>query len=190
MVKSLPMMWETRVQSPGQEDPLEKEMATHSSTFAWKIPWTEEPGRLQSMESQRAGHDWATSLQCSMWSLQYLIRWLIRAKKEHIQMQQTHQQTKPRKPMKLATWLWRAVLTCWANSLQSAHLPVLIILTHQEISQNCCTGHLFILSHLPRNSKPIKRPREDLVHLPSIISPNVQNRLHSYFSCRLITVFK
>ena len=44
------------------EDPLEKEMATHSSTLAWKIPWTEEPGRLQSMGSQRVGHDWVTSL--------------------------------------------------------------------------------------------------------------------------------
>ena len=50
-------MWETWVQSLGQEDPLEKEMATHSSTLAWKIPWTEEPGRLQSMGSQRVGHD-------------------------------------------------------------------------------------------------------------------------------------
>ena len=56
-VKRLPTMQETRVQSLGQEDPLEKEMATHSSTLAWKIPRMEEPGRLQSMGSQRAGHD-------------------------------------------------------------------------------------------------------------------------------------
>ena len=56
-VKSLPVMWETRVRSLDWEDPLEKEMATHSSTLAWKIPWTEEPGRLQSMGSQRFGHD-------------------------------------------------------------------------------------------------------------------------------------
>ena len=49
--------WETRVPSLGGEDPLEKEMAPHSSTLAWKIPWTEEPGRLQSMGSQRVGHD-------------------------------------------------------------------------------------------------------------------------------------
>ena len=48
---------ETQVRSLGREDPLEKEMATHSSTLAWKIPWTEEPGRLQSMGSQRVGHD-------------------------------------------------------------------------------------------------------------------------------------
>ena len=57
MVKRLPTMWETQVQSLGWEDPLEKEMATHSSTLAWKIPWTEEPGQLQSMRSQRVGHD-------------------------------------------------------------------------------------------------------------------------------------
>ena len=55
--KCLPTMQETRVQSLGQEDPLEKEMATHSSTLAWRIPWREEPGRLQSMGSQRVGHD-------------------------------------------------------------------------------------------------------------------------------------
>ena len=57
MVKRLPTMWETRVQSLGWEDPLEKEMATHSSIHAQIIPWTEEPGGLQSMGSQRVGHD-------------------------------------------------------------------------------------------------------------------------------------
>ena len=56
-VKHLSTMQETGVQSLGLEDPLEKEMAIHSSTIAWKIPWTEEPGRLQSMGSQRVGHD-------------------------------------------------------------------------------------------------------------------------------------
>ena len=50
-------MWETQVQSPGWEDPLEKGMATHPSTLAWEIPWTEEPGRLQFMGMQRVGHD-------------------------------------------------------------------------------------------------------------------------------------
>ena len=55
-------MWETRDQSLGQEDPLEKEMATYSSTLAWKIPWMEEHGRLQSMGSRRVRHDWVTSL--------------------------------------------------------------------------------------------------------------------------------
>ena len=65
MPKHLPAMRETRLRSLGREDPVEKEMATHSSTLAWKIPWTEEPGRLQSMGSQRVGHDWATSLHFS-----------------------------------------------------------------------------------------------------------------------------
>ena len=56
-VNPLPTMQETQVQSLGQEDPLEKEMAAHSSTLAWKTPWMEEPGGLQSMGSQRVGHD-------------------------------------------------------------------------------------------------------------------------------------
>ena len=62
MIKCLPTMRETWVQFLGWEDPLEKEMATHSSTLAWKIPWTEEPGRLHPVGSQRVRHDWATSL--------------------------------------------------------------------------------------------------------------------------------
>ena len=61
-VKHLSTMQETWVPSLGREDPMEKEMAIHSSTIAWKIPWIEEPGGLQSMGSQRVGHDWATSL--------------------------------------------------------------------------------------------------------------------------------
>ena len=56
-VKCLPTMWDTRVQSLGQEDLLEEEIATHSSTLAWKIPWTEEPSRLQSMGSQKVKYD-------------------------------------------------------------------------------------------------------------------------------------
>ena len=61
-VKRLPTMWQTLVRSLGREDPLEKEMATHSSTLAWEIPWTEERGRLQSMESQRVRHDFTITL--------------------------------------------------------------------------------------------------------------------------------
>ena len=57
MVKNMPAMLETQVQSLGQEGPLEKKMATHSSTLAWKIPWTEEPGKLQSVGSQRVRQD-------------------------------------------------------------------------------------------------------------------------------------
>ena len=56
-LKRLPAMWETRVQSLDWEDPLEKEMATHSSIFAWRNPWSEEPGGLQSTGSQRVRHD-------------------------------------------------------------------------------------------------------------------------------------
>ena len=75
-LKRLPAMQETWVLSLGRKDPLEKEMATHSSILAWRIPWTEKPGGLQSTGSQRVGHDWATSLSlgyvglsCSMWDL-------------------------------------------------------------------------------------------------------------------------
>ena len=57
MVKNLPVMWDNWVQSLGWEDHLEEDMTSHSSILAWRIPWTEEPGRLQSMGSQRVGHD-------------------------------------------------------------------------------------------------------------------------------------
>ena len=71
-VKRLSTMWETQVRSLGREDPLEKEMAIHSSTIAWKIPWTEELGRLQAMGSQRVRHDWATLLNYDFTSRFYL----------------------------------------------------------------------------------------------------------------------
>ena len=70
-LKRLPAMQETWVRSLGQEDPLEKEMATHSSTVAWRIPWREEPGRLQSMGLQRVGHDWVTLLSLSMQNMTF-----------------------------------------------------------------------------------------------------------------------
>ena len=73
-VKRLPTMRETRVGSLGWEDTLEKEMAPHSSTLAWRIPWLEEPGRLQSMGSQRVRHDWATSLPLLTLNLYQIIR--------------------------------------------------------------------------------------------------------------------
>ena len=76
-VKNPPAIQEmqTRIRSLGREDPLEKEMATHSSILAWKIPWTEEPGRLQPMGSQRVGHDWATEL--NVFNCFLNIFWLI-----------------------------------------------------------------------------------------------------------------
>ena len=94
-VKRLPAMQETWVRFLGREDPLEKEMAIHSSILAWKIPWTEEPDRLQSMGSQRVGHDWATSLRafrlnnelkCHFFhnnnSNQFIITQILKAEKE------------------------------------------------------------------------------------------------------------
>ena len=78
-VKHLPTMLETRVQSLGQEDLLEKEVATYSSILAWKIPWVEKPGR--SMRSQRVGHNWATSLSLfslvsseNLWSVSKIVQ--------------------------------------------------------------------------------------------------------------------
>ena len=66
-VKRLPTMWETWVRSLGQEDPLEKEMATHSSTLVWKIPRMEKPGSLQSMQSQRVGNDFTFTLTIKLY---------------------------------------------------------------------------------------------------------------------------
>ena len=66
MVKNLSAMREVWVLSLGWEDPLEEETVTHSSFLAWEIPWTEEPGRLQSMGSLRVGHDWATTLSLTL----------------------------------------------------------------------------------------------------------------------------
>ena len=74
---SLPKMQETQVWSLGREDPLEKEMATHSSTLAYKIPWMEEPGGLQSMGSQRVGHDLATKQQLQGLANTGLLKWGI-----------------------------------------------------------------------------------------------------------------
>ena len=83
LVKNLPAMLETWVPSLGQVDPLEREMATHSSIPTWRIRWTGKPGRLQSMASQRVGHDWVTNTQCvpcickSASFLLYLLVWCI-----------------------------------------------------------------------------------------------------------------
>ena len=75
LVKNLPAMRETWVQSLGWKDPLEKEMEIHSSILAWKIPWTEEPGGLQSMGSQRVRHNWSEALSI-IWSSLGLPLWL------------------------------------------------------------------------------------------------------------------
>ena len=75
-VKHLPEMWETSVPSLGREDPLEKEMATHSNILAWRISRTEEPGRLKFMGSQRVEHDWAASLWVTPRVLKFLCKFL------------------------------------------------------------------------------------------------------------------
>ena len=79
-VRCLPAMQETWIRSLGREDPLGKEMATHSSILAWRIPWTEEPGRLQSMGSQRVRHNWETSLSFYFlsWHLWFPLPWDLR----------------------------------------------------------------------------------------------------------------
>ena len=69
MVQNLPVMQETQVRSLGWEDPPEKGMATHSSILGWRIPWTEEPDRLQSIEAQRVRHDLAAEQQLPPWTL-------------------------------------------------------------------------------------------------------------------------
>ena len=89
MVKHLPAVQETRVRSLGWEDPLEKEMPPHSSTLAWKILWTEEPGRLQSMGLQRVGHDWETSISLSPYNPAILL--MIVYPKKAIQKVCVHQ---------------------------------------------------------------------------------------------------
>ena len=93
MVKRLSAMQETQVQSLGWQDPLEKEMAAHSSILAWKIPWTAEPGRFPSMGSQRVRRDWATSLSLSTCFscliLLLLIRYVVSDSLQQRGLQQT-----------------------------------------------------------------------------------------------------
>ena len=74
-VKNLPAVWETQIGSLGWEDPLEKGMATHSSILAWRMPWTEEPGRLQSMGLQRVGQDQVTNTLTSLSSFTHSLIW-------------------------------------------------------------------------------------------------------------------
>ena len=83
-------MWETRVRSPGQEDPLEKELATYSSILAWEIPWMEQPGGLQSIVSQKVGHNWSdlaytcACSKCVVVSWSFNLRSLMTGSMEHM----------------------------------------------------------------------------------------------------------
>ena len=101
-VKRLPARRETQIQSLGREEPLEKEMATHSSILAWRISWTEEPGRLQSMGSLRVGHNWATSL-----SLMYILKSLYLSFREKLDFLKSKRACfKCRLFQLLAMWSW------------------------------------------------------------------------------------
>ena len=93
MVKRLPAMLGTWVRSLGREDPLEQEMATHSSTLAWKITWMEEPGRLQSMGSQRVEHDWATSLSRRWWTKEFCVLQSMRSQRVRHDLMTEQQKT-------------------------------------------------------------------------------------------------
>ena len=106
-VKHLPAMRETRVWSLGWEDPLEKEMETQSSILIWRIPWREEPGRLQSTGSQRVGHDWATSLYLNFRFLFELLNFSL----------STSRRLPPQKPLKEVIHVLFSVCTLKAHGV-------------------------------------------------------------------------
>ena len=115
MVKNLPAVQETEVQSLGQEDPMEKEMATHSSILAWRIPWTEEPGRLQStgLQSWTQLSDWAQGRLSNINFLQFWRLGILRSNCQKIQLLvRTH----------FLVWRWQSspcILT-WQNSVRGS----------------------------------------------------------------------
>ena len=94
-VKCLSAMQEAEVWSPCWEDPLQKEMAAHSRTLAWKIPWTEEPGRLQPMGLQRVGHHWTTSLSLHIVTSEEKERAIPRARERTVQERKTDLRQNP-----------------------------------------------------------------------------------------------
>ena len=106
-LKHLPAMRETRVWSLGWEDPLEKEMETQSSILIWRIPWREEPGRLQSTGSQRVGHDWATSLYLNFRFLFELLNFSL----------STSRRLPPQKPLKEVIHVLFSVCTLKAHGV-------------------------------------------------------------------------
>ena len=127
MVKCLPAVWETQVWSLGQEDPLKKGMATHSSILAWRIPWAEEPGRLQSMELQRVGHVWMTNtfhFTKDTWEFrERVIKWILSFP---VSFRNWESPLSPLSPSGLfnpsvspATWM--SIFTCGSSSLHQHH---------------------------------------------------------------------
>ena len=148
-VKHLPTMQETRVWSLGREDLLEKEMATHSCTLAWRIPWTEEPGGLQSTESQRVGQDWATSLTHTS-ELQYRVTrrvWFPVTAEQSLLFFSTHT-AKLSIQWTLKTSIWTNQSTCW-KSLWNFNISILIkLLFHNTVR------HLIRATKLYHNERP------------------------------------
>ena len=129
-VKHLPAMQETQVQSLSWEDLQEKEMATHSSTLAWKIPWTEEPGSLQSMGLQRMGHDWATSLSLIPASSECDCIWIdVDERKRHFQWERTWQKADchNRVPV-MMTWTHHIYFPCESVSKFPFYIRTPVIL--------------------------------------------------------------
>ena len=107
-------MQETWARSLGQEDPLEKETETHSSNLTWEIPWTEEPGRLQSMGLQRVGHDWVTSLSLSL--VLFRLNWVSNRRDPGFQISKPIiSRTEVEKPS------YPEVLQGWASHLDAEH---------------------------------------------------------------------
>ena len=137
MVKSLPAMWETWVWSLGWEDPLKKGTATHCSILAWRIPWTEEPGGLWSVELQRVGHDWATNTHIERRARDIGLRvsGLIVGVIQESRMRKQREKEKNKqreKPIKIISWSdWPH----WATGIQFALGTLCRIM--QNALQNC-----------------------------------------------------
>ena len=145
-VRNLPAMWKTKVWSLGWEGPLEKGTVAHSSILAWRIPWTEEPGGLQSMGSQRHGHDWVTNITqeegiCSLKHLPSIAQqgWGLLSYKV------SHGQLLPTGPRFLLSLEWWLLTHCppWAHYrlfqllLIFRALPLLSISQNPETSPGC-----------------------------------------------------
>ena len=132
-------MWETWVQPLVQEDPLEKEMAIHSSTLAWKIPWTEKPGRLQSMGSQRIGHDWATSLSLVTLSpLESGGLSIVQTSKPRLQLSFPKGQRRG-KETKKSRWAW---VVSWSSPYRGRSFPLCVCVCV------CVSMHVCVMASL------------------------------------------
>ena len=148
-------MWETRVRSLGWEDPLEKEMATHSSILAWRISWMEEPGRLHSTGPQRVRQDWATSLSLSLGLCKCQGIWSGGFRHVHMGYKRFSQ-------MLAGVLGWEETLP-WACRCNKLHSTICIVLLSEFVSQNLllqqCLSRsgipLPILTTVPTHMKPL-----------------------------------